>query len=124
MRTNSIIIMLFAAILSEIPANYASAAHKVVYLQLDMKGSVNYVGEGNPGRPYSKHYNKGFDAIANNGGRIVIVKTGLTKKESLALEKKLIEKYARGGIANIKENHYKERYHINQHIRRDPYTGW
>ena len=69
--------------------------NKCVYLLVDKDEVVRYVGQGSPTRPYSiSGRSMEYREICKNSGNIILVKTGLTRTESLSLEKELIVKHS------------------------------
>lgn len=63
-----------------------------VYAYLREDGTPYYIGKGTKNRAWNKHKNINLPA---NKSRIIIIKKNLSEKDSLELEKELIQKYGR-----------------------------
>lgn len=68
--------------------------NKSVYLLIDKCNIVRYVGQGSVSRPFRKEGRSAkYSEILTDGGLIQVVAQNISRKESLELEKQLIEKY-------------------------------
>lgn len=89
--------------------NALSNANHVVYIARDSNGQVKYIGEGKSSRPEhvnsgtSHVYNLNKEHFAGKSMAVEIYSEGLTKSESLTIERLLLARYAGCDLWNIKD---------------------